>query len=135
MKIKIFIAFLLCQTWKKEETSLKTFSGSKDSEFQIINIVSAQKIIGKFMKFWYQMKNTMQSQLTIWSKWLFFSSNCNALLNHSNTRSHSQTTFANFANYWPPTLQMFTGFYRVFKGKSECGDFKFMGIACYSQSL
>ena len=29
------------------------------------------------------------------------------------------------------TLQMFTGFYRVFTGKLECGDFKFMGIACY----
>ena len=27
-------------------------------------------------------------------------------------------------------LQMFTGVYRVFTGKSECGDFKFMGIAC-----
>ena len=25
---------------------------------------------------------------------------------------------------------MFTGNYRVFAGKSECGDFKFMGIAC-----
>ena len=33
------------------------------------------------------------------------------------------------------TLQMFTGVYSVFTGKSECGDFKFMGIACYSQSL
>ena len=29
------------------------------------------------------------------------------------------------------TLQMFTEVYRVFTGKSECGDFKFMGIACY----
>ena len=29
-----------------------------------------------------------------------------------------------------PTLQMFTGNYRDFTGKSECGDFKFMGIAC-----
>ena len=28
------------------------------------------------------------------------------------------------------TLQMFTGIYRVFTGKSECGDFKFTGIAC-----
>ena len=27
-------------------------------------------------------------------------------------------------------LQMFTGNYRVFAEKSECGDFKFMGIAC-----
>ena len=26
-------------------------------------------------------------------------------------------------------LQMFTGIYRVFVGKSECGDFNFMGIA------
>ena len=25
---------------------------------------------------------------------------------------------------------MFTGNYRDFAGKSECGDFKFMGIAC-----
>ena len=25
---------------------------------------------------------------------------------------------------------MFTGIYRVSIGKSECGDFKFMGIAC-----
>ena len=25
---------------------------------------------------------------------------------------------------------MFAGNYRVFAGKSECGDFKFMGIAC-----
>ena len=25
---------------------------------------------------------------------------------------------------------MFTGNYRVSAGKSECGDFKFMGIAC-----
>ena len=29
------------------------------------------------------------------------------------------------------TLQMFTGIYRVSIRKSECGDFKFMGIACY----
>ena len=28
------------------------------------------------------------------------------------------------------TLQMFTGIYGWFMGKSECGDFKFMGIAC-----
>ena len=28
------------------------------------------------------------------------------------------------------TLQMFTGIYRVSTGKSKCGDFKFMGIAC-----
>ena len=28
------------------------------------------------------------------------------------------------------TLQMFAGIYRDFAGKSECGDFKFMGIAC-----
>ena len=28
------------------------------------------------------------------------------------------------------TLQMFAGVYRVFTGKSECGDFKFTGIAC-----
>ena len=27
-------------------------------------------------------------------------------------------------------LQMFTGNYRDFTGKSECRDFKFMGIAC-----
>ena len=33
------------------------------------------------------------------------------------------------------TMQMFTGIYRVFTGKSECRDFKFMGIACYLQSL
>ena len=28
------------------------------------------------------------------------------------------------------TLQMFTGIYKDSAGKSECGDFKFMGIAC-----
>ena len=28
------------------------------------------------------------------------------------------------------TLQMFAGIYGGFIGKSECGDFKFMGIAC-----
>ena len=28
------------------------------------------------------------------------------------------------------TLQMFTGVYKVLAEKSECGDFKFMGIAC-----
>jgi hypothetical protein len=28
------------------------------------------------------------------------------------------------------TLQMFTGIYRDSVGKSECGEFKFMGIAC-----
>ena len=28
------------------------------------------------------------------------------------------------------TLQMFAGIYRVFTGKSECGDFKFTGIVC-----
>ena len=28
------------------------------------------------------------------------------------------------------TLQMFTGIYRDSAGKLECGDFKFMGIAC-----
>ena len=33
------------------------------------------------------------------------------------------------------TLQMFTRIYRGFMGKSECGDFKFVGIACYPQSL
>ena len=33
------------------------------------------------------------------------------------------------------TLQMFAGIYGWFIGKSECGDFKFMGIACYPQSL
>ena len=27
-------------------------------------------------------------------------------------------------------LQMFAGIYRDFAGKSECGDFKFTGIAC-----
>ena len=29
-----------------------------------------------------------------------------------------------------PTLQMFTDIYRDSAGKSECGDVKFMGIAC-----
>ena len=33
------------------------------------------------------------------------------------------------------TLQMFAGIYGGFAGKSECGDFKFMGIACNPQSL
>ena len=33
------------------------------------------------------------------------------------------------------TLQMFAGIYGGFIGKSECGDFKFMGIACNPQSL
>ena len=28
------------------------------------------------------------------------------------------------------TLQMFVGIYKDFAGKSECGDFKFTGIAC-----
>ena len=28
------------------------------------------------------------------------------------------------------TLQIIAGIYRDFAGKSECGDFKFMGIAC-----
>jgi hypothetical protein len=28
------------------------------------------------------------------------------------------------------TLQIFAGIYRVFAGKSECGDFKFTRIAC-----
>ena len=28
------------------------------------------------------------------------------------------------------TLQMFAWIYRVFTGKLECGDIKFMGIAC-----
>ena len=28
------------------------------------------------------------------------------------------------------TLQMFAGIYRDFAGKSDCGDFKFTGIAC-----
>ena len=28
------------------------------------------------------------------------------------------------------TLQMFAGIYSDFAGKSECGDFKFTGIAC-----
>ena len=35
----------------------------------------------------------------------------------------------------PKNLQMITGVYRVFMGKSECGDFKFTVIACYPQSL
>jgi len=33
------------------------------------------------------------------------------------------------------TLQMFTGVCGAFMGKSECGDFKFTGIACYLLSL
>ena len=32
------------------------------------------------------------------------------------------------------TLQMFAGIYGEFIGKSECEDFKFMGISCYPQS-
>ena len=28
------------------------------------------------------------------------------------------------------TLHLFAGIYRDFVGKSECGDFKFTGIAC-----
>ena len=31
---------------------------------------------------------------------------------------------------WLSTLHMFAGIYRDFAGKSECGDFKFTGIAC-----
>ena len=43
--------------------------------------------------------------------------------------THSFTKFYNkWINY--TTLQMFTGIYRDSAGKSECGDFKFMGIAC-----
>ena len=38
-------------------------------------------------------------------------------------------------NFFKTTLQMFAGIYGGFIGKSECGDFKFMGIACYPQSL
>ena len=33
------------------------------------------------------------------------------------------------AIFFDITLQMFTGIYRDSAGKSECGDFKFMGIA------
>ena len=33
------------------------------------------------------------------------------------------------AIFFDITLQMFTGNYRVFAGKSECWDFKFMEIA------
>ena len=41
-----------------------------------------------------------------------------------------------FFNQFPSaTLQMFAGIYGGFIGKSECGDFKFMGIACNPQSL
>ena len=32
--------------------------------------------------------------------------------------------------YFHPTLQMFAGIYRDFARKSECGYFKFTGIAC-----
>ena len=40
--------------------------------------------------------------------------------------------FAHFAicPWSKTTLQMFAGIYRDFAGKSECGDFKFTGIAC-----
>ena len=42
----------------------------------------------------------------------------------TNTTEHTSTT-----------LQMFAGIYGGFIGKSECGDIKFMGIACNPQSL
>ena len=41
-----------------------------------------------------------------------------------------------FLNIWMIcALQMFTRIYEYFIGKSRCGDFKFMGIACYPQFL
>ena len=46
MKTKIFIAFLLGQTWKKGK---KNCSGFTDFEFQIINIVSEEKTIYKII--------------------------------------------------------------------------------------
>ena len=45
--------------------------------------------------------------------------------------THPPRTSGNPRKIGPKTtLQMFTGVYRVSAGKSECGDFKFMGIAC-----
>ena len=52
--------------------------------------------------------------------------------------SHTQCLWAKrrlFLLSCHSTLQMFTGIYGGFIGKSECGDFKFMGIACYPQPL
>ena len=50
---------------------------------------------------------------------------------------HALSTFAHKSSVtvtelrdYITTLQMFTGNYRVFAGKSECRDFKFIGIAC-----
>ena len=45
------------------------------------------------------------------------------------------TALPDFGRSIIPTLQMFAGIYGGFIGKSECGDFKFMGIACNPQSL
>ena len=81
MKIKIFIAFLLGQTWKKGK---KTCSGFTDFEFQIINIVSAEKTIGKFVKFckFWKCGNPANVEYAITTYNMiqivgFFSSNCN----------------------------------------------------------
>ena len=41
-----------------------------------------------------------------------------------------QNLYSNADKFTVHTLKMFAGIYRVFTGKSECGDFKFMGIAC-----
>ena len=47
----------------------------------------------------------------------------------------SESQIPNFMERILTTLQMFTGIYRVFTGKSKCGDFKFVRIAyVYLQS-
>ena len=70
-------------------------------------------------------------------------------LQYSKARNKHTTTLINFwdffkelrpysglhSTYLCSTLQMFAGIYGGFIGKSECGDFKFMGIACNPQSL
>ena len=55
----------------------------------------------------------------------------NDIGNHDTSKSVDTTLFLRQIS----ALQMFAGIYGGFIGKSECGDFKFMGIACNPQSL
>ena len=52
-----------------------------------------------------------------------------------NVVTNLQAVIYNDVHHIQHALQMFIAIYRVFTGKSECGDFKFTGIACYLQSL
>ena len=60
-----------------------------------------------------------------------YQSNGNTLMHYATLRLCNLSENEEIAKFkCKYTLHMFTGNYRDFTGKSECRDFKFMGIAC-----